>query len=1091
MANNLNLLLNIRANVQGTANVQQLLAALQALGNVQIRVPNPGPTITAGSNQATQALGGLRSSLSAVTAAYALAGAAALKFSSNSLKAATDANKTFQSLKTITQNIGIDFTKVWKTIEDLSADGLISQADLADATKSLIQGGFKNAELLEQQLRDSAALAKLGAREGRDAGQILTSAAEGFLTGQSDLFDNLGVQKNFDKIFAEYARSIHTTVDALTELERAEAIANETRKTAQILIGSGGQKLNESEQSLKDYGEATAKLGTAWETLKTKSGAAMSSMGTPLVRGLTFIIEKGFDPLLWVVDKVSEGMGFLMKKIGEFRDAVASSEWAAAVRRALPWYDESSKAAPAPMPMSVPAAVPAPAALVAPAPSANARAPEPVSGPAPPSPTAETLANMKGLKPVKGAIPVFVENPNFAGMPTPGLPPATVGGVAIDPGKPISMKGFNPALTPVPSVGKTAFGGDISYNPNQAAIASNKANVDKDVADAQNRRDKGALERAKTVAEAEEAAKNAVFTQGLATRRAALTRDQESGLLSVADVARAETGIQLEALTSRLDELNAAKARNDALIANNLDDKGAPRDLGRAADLQAENTKILGDRQAVLGQIQQLSIDNETRIAAASLEIASETSAKRIAELQKQIDTGATMFQADLEAQQANLDLSLAQQLISQRQYLDEVYGMRLAEIDEEERQNELRREQAEARVIAPTDDVGRAQQAAEIATINAAIEASTQKRARAEADALRQVLELEEAIKSARSSLAQQSLELLGKPYEAQLAQIAEDVRQFEKQFSGETDLINERRALADRQRAKASFDEQKRLSDEQVAFMTLAIDKINFAVEQGRMTSIEAEKAIREERLKTADAILAQVEALEALAAANPGNKSLALEAGQARLEYEKLAQTVDAFAEGVNKSVSEGFVKGFENAKTAADVLKSMLNSLLSYLTNHFAKGVEESLSGLLGGGKSGVGFNFGSMLSTGFDWMKGILGFSTGGGVRGPGTGTSDSILAKLSNGEYVIKASSVNAVGLDTLHYINSLGKVPAFATGGYNYDGLAVRAPAAGASTTNVSYDPVLYFDPSAAADAVVGTSQFERKVVSLIAKHR
>ena len=45
-------------------------------------------------------------------------------------------------------------------------------------------------------------------------------------------------------------------------------------------------------------------------------------------------------------------------------------------------------------------------------------------------------------------------------------------------------------------------------------------------------------------------------------------------------------------------------------------------------------------------------------------------------------------------------------------------------------------------------------------------------------------------------------------------------------------------------------------------------------------------------------------------------------------------------------------------------------------------------------------------------------------ATGGYIRGPGTGTSDSIPARLSDGEYVVKAASVAHYGVGFLHAIN-------------------------------------------------------------------
>ncbi|MEU3665743.1 phage tail tape measure protein [Streptomyces virginiae] len=50
---------------------------------------------------------------------------------------------------------------------------------------------------------------------------------------------------------------------------------------------------------------------------------------------------------------------------------------------------------------------------------------------------------------------------------------------------------------------------------------------------------------------------------------------------------------------------------------------------------------------------------------------------------------------------------------------------------------------------------------------------------------------------------------------------------------------------------------------------------------------------------------------------------------------------------------------------------------------------------------------------------------IRGFPTGGAVRGPGSGTSDSILARVSNGEYVIKAASVRRYGVAMMDQLNA------------------------------------------------------------------
>lgn len=58
-----------------------------------------------------------------------------------------------------------------------------------------------------------------------------------------------------------------------------------------------------------------------------------------------------------------------------------------------------------------------------------------------------------------------------------------------------------------------------------------------------------------------------------------------------------------------------------------------------------------------------------------------------------------------------------------------------------------------------------------------------------------------------------------------------------------------------------------------------------------------------------------------------------------------------------------------------------------------------------------------------------------GFATGGFIKGPGTSTSDSILARLSKGEYVLRADAVKKYGLDFLNQLNA-GRLPGFAAGG-------------------------------------------------------
>ncbi|WP_296187896.1 hypothetical protein [Pseudomonas sp. UBA1879] len=60
---------------------------------------------------------------------------------------------------------------------------------------------------------------------------------------------------------------------------------------------------------------------------------------------------------------------------------------------------------------------------------------------------------------------------------------------------------------------------------------------------------------------------------------------------------------------------------------------------------------------------------------------------------------------------------------------------------------------------------------------------------------------------------------------------------------------------------------------------------------------------------------------------------------------------------------------------------------------------------------------------------------LPGYATGGLITGAGSGTSDSMLIRASNGEYMMRAAAVKAFGVDALDQMNSL-QIPAFASGG-------------------------------------------------------
>lgn len=103
------------------------------------------------------------------------------------------------------------------------------------------------------------------------------------------------------------------------------------------------------------------------------------------------------------------------------------------------------------------------------------------------------------------------------------------------------------------------------------------------------------------------------------------------------------------------------------------------------------------------------------------------------------------------------------------------------------------------------------------------------------------------------------------------------------------------------------------------------------------------------------------------------------------------------------------------------SSVDKVISSIQSVINSISNAISKAAE--FVGL-GGGSGG---NSGSADAA----------FASGGYVRGPGTATSDSIRAWLSNGEFVVRAAAVRKYGREFLAALNAGRlKLPAFASGG-------------------------------------------------------
>ncbi|NJL08125.1 MAG: hypothetical protein HC900_07545 [Methylacidiphilales bacterium] len=149
--------------------------------------------------------------------------------------------------------------------------------------------------------------------------------------------------------------------------------------------------------------------------------------------------------------------------------------------------------------------------------------------------------------------------------------------------------------------------------------------------------------------------------------------------------------------------------------------------------------------------------------------------------------------------------------------------------------------------------------------------------------------------------------------------------------------------------------------------------------------------------------------------------------------RKVYERVVEGARDAAQGAAHHFAAAFDEILVQGQSFAESMRQLLKSLSSDILRSLLTG-QGSFGGLFG--TSGQNGQAGGILGSLFSGL--FLPKASGGYVSGPGSGTSDSILARLSNGEFVVNAQST-ARFRGLLEAINSRAQqaFPALANGGF------------------------------------------------------
>jgi hypothetical protein len=191
-----------------------------------------------------------------------------------------------------------------------------------------------------------------------------------------------------------------------------------------------------------------------------------------------------------------------------------------------------------------------------------------------------------------------------------------------------------------------------------------------------------------------------------------------------------------------------------------------------------------------------------------------------------------------------------------------------------------------------------------------------------------------------------------------------------------------------------------------------------------------------------------------------------------------YEKISTSISEFFE---RNLAQASLR-FENFKTS---LSNIFTKIWDFIKAGFRLAIDDITSAFERLGNfvrdlwTRIGppawfesvRNFGNRI---FGNSDNTQGMASGGLVRGPGTGTSDSVLRWLSNGEYVLRASAVRKIGLDALNAMNAGLFMPGFP--------VPVPATASGPSATLVFELGGKKYETKASVDVIEALKRDLRK---------
>lgn len=216
----------------------------------------------------------------------AFSAAAVVSFGKKCVEVASETQSAWMGLSSILNGQKKSFSEANRFIQDYISDGLVPLNNAVTAYKNLAARGYSTEQIEKTMtaLKDAAAF---GRQASYSYGDAISTATEGLKNENSILVDNAGVTKNVAKMWEDYAKSIGTTTNALTQQQKIEAEVNGILQETKWQTGDAAKYAT-------TFAGRVAKLSATFTSLKTEIGNVI----IPILNLFIPAIQTALDALL-------------------------------------------------------------------------------------------------------------------------------------------------------------------------------------------------------------------------------------------------------------------------------------------------------------------------------------------------------------------------------------------------------------------------------------------------------------------------------------------------------------------------------------------------------------------------------------------------------------------------------------------------------------------------------------------------------------------------------------------------------------------------------------------------------------------------